>query len=181
MRIQYTIQNKTQVETVNFRLYFKVIFRQNEIQYFTIHIYIQCRERASVMWAERRIIQAKRNMIKKLVITENGLFSYIYNNVSYIEWIKVERYILYVFGIDINFTVYSHKRQRETCARDSARPVPERDLLVARASQKASFKDAVQSDLRMCTKEPVGNTANTSSSSTTSFLIHISCSVFNER
>jgi hypothetical protein len=29
------IQNKTQVETVNLRLYFKVIFRQNEIQYFT--------------------------------------------------------------------------------------------------------------------------------------------------
>ena len=71
------IQNKTQVETVNFRLYFKVIFRQNEIQYFTTHIiYIQRRE-TSVMWAERRIIQAKRNMIKKLVITENGLFSYI--------------------------------------------------------------------------------------------------------
>jgi hypothetical protein len=43
------------------------------------------------MWAERRIIQAKRNMIKKLVITENGLFSYIYNNVSYIKRIKVER------------------------------------------------------------------------------------------
>jgi hypothetical protein len=30
MRIQYMIQNKTQVETVNFRLYFKIIFRQNE-------------------------------------------------------------------------------------------------------------------------------------------------------
>jgi hypothetical protein len=29
------IQNKTQFDTVNFRLYFKVIFRQNEIQYFT--------------------------------------------------------------------------------------------------------------------------------------------------
>ena len=28
-------QNKTQVETVNFRLYFKVIIRRNEIQYFT--------------------------------------------------------------------------------------------------------------------------------------------------
>jgi hypothetical protein len=26
------IQNKTQVETVNFRLYFKVIFRQNEVE-----------------------------------------------------------------------------------------------------------------------------------------------------
>jgi hypothetical protein len=43
------------------------------------------------MWAEGRIIQAKRNMIKKLVKTENGLFSYIYNNVSYIKRIKVER------------------------------------------------------------------------------------------
>ena len=61
------IQNKTQVETVNFRLYFKVIFRQNEIQYFTTHIYTTQRERASVMWAEGRIIQMKRNMIKKLV------------------------------------------------------------------------------------------------------------------
>ena len=49
------------------------------------------RERASVMWAEGRIIQAKRNMIKKLVETENGLFSYIYNNVLYIKSIKVER------------------------------------------------------------------------------------------
>jgi hypothetical protein len=55
------------------------------------HIYIQRSERASVIWAERRIIQAKRNMIKKLVITENGFFSYIYNNVSYIKRIKVER------------------------------------------------------------------------------------------
>jgi hypothetical protein len=26
------IQNKTQVETVNFQLYFKVIFRQNEVE-----------------------------------------------------------------------------------------------------------------------------------------------------
>ena len=43
------------------------------------------------MWEEGRIIQAKRNMIKKLVKTENGLFSYIYNNVSYIKRIKVER------------------------------------------------------------------------------------------
>jgi hypothetical protein len=43
------------------------------------------------MWAEGRIIQAKRNMIKKLVETENGLFSYIYNNVLYIKSIKVER------------------------------------------------------------------------------------------
>ena len=36
------IQNKTQIETVNFRLYFKVIFRQNEIRihYITTHIYI---------------------------------------------------------------------------------------------------------------------------------------------
>jgi hypothetical protein len=32
------IQNKTQVETVNF------IFRQNEIQYFTTHIYTTQRE-----------------------------------------------------------------------------------------------------------------------------------------
>jgi hypothetical protein len=30
-------------------------------------------------------------MIKKLVKTENGLFSYIYNNVSYIKKIEVER------------------------------------------------------------------------------------------
>ena len=43
------------------------------------------------MWAERRIIQAKPIMIKKLVKTENGLFNYIYNNVSYIKRIKVER------------------------------------------------------------------------------------------
>ena len=33
--MQDMLQNKTQVETVNFRLYFKVIIRQNEIQYFT--------------------------------------------------------------------------------------------------------------------------------------------------
>jgi hypothetical protein len=38
------IQNKTQVETVNFRHYFKVIFRQNEIQYFTTYIYTTQRE-----------------------------------------------------------------------------------------------------------------------------------------
>ena len=38
------IQNKTQVETVNFRLYFKVIFRQNEIQYLATHIYTTHRE-----------------------------------------------------------------------------------------------------------------------------------------
>jgi hypothetical protein len=82
------IQNKTHVETVNVRLYFKVIFRQNEIQYFTLHT----TQRESICHVgERRIIQAKRNMIKKLVITENGLFSYIYNNVSYIKRIKVER------------------------------------------------------------------------------------------
>ena len=31
--MQDMLQNKTQVETVNFRLYFKVIIRQNEIQY----------------------------------------------------------------------------------------------------------------------------------------------------
>ena len=35
LRMQDMLQNKTQVETVNFRLYFKVIIRQNEIQYFT--------------------------------------------------------------------------------------------------------------------------------------------------
>jgi hypothetical protein len=40
------------------------------------------------MWAERRINQANRNMIKKLVKTENGLFSYIYNNVSYVKIIR---------------------------------------------------------------------------------------------
>ena len=45
LRIQYMIQNKSHVETVNFRLYFKVIFRQNEIQYFTTHIYTTRRER----------------------------------------------------------------------------------------------------------------------------------------
>ena len=80
------IQNKTQVETVNFRLYFKVIFRQKEIQYFTtyIYIYIQRREGVSLMCAERRIIQAKRNMIKKIVITENGLFSYIFTTMFHI-------------------------------------------------------------------------------------------------
>jgi hypothetical protein len=50
VRIQYMIQNKTQFETVNFRLYFKVIFRQNEIQYFTQHIilYTTQRERESI-------------------------------------------------------------------------------------------------------------------------------------
>jgi hypothetical protein len=42
------IQNKTQVEAVNFRLYFKVIFRHNEIQYFTTHIYIYNAERESI-------------------------------------------------------------------------------------------------------------------------------------
>ena len=45
LRIQYMIQNKTQVGTVNVRLYFKVIFRQNEIQYFTTYIYTTQRER----------------------------------------------------------------------------------------------------------------------------------------
>ena len=35
LRMQDMPQNKTQVETVNFRLYFKVIIRQNEIQNFT--------------------------------------------------------------------------------------------------------------------------------------------------
>ena len=35
LRMQDMLQNKMQVETVNFRLYFKVIIRQNEIQYFT--------------------------------------------------------------------------------------------------------------------------------------------------
>ena len=35
LRMQDMLQNNTQVETVNFRLYFKVIIRQNEIQYFT--------------------------------------------------------------------------------------------------------------------------------------------------
>jgi hypothetical protein len=35
LRIQYMIQSKTQVETVKFRIYFKVMFRQNEIEYFT--------------------------------------------------------------------------------------------------------------------------------------------------
>jgi hypothetical protein len=64
----------------------------DRMKYNTLqHIYIQRRERESVMWAKRRIIQAKRNMIKKLVKTENGLFSYIYNNVSYIKRTKVER------------------------------------------------------------------------------------------
>jgi hypothetical protein len=38
LRIEYIIQNKTQFETVNFRLYFKVVFRQNEIPYFTHYI-----------------------------------------------------------------------------------------------------------------------------------------------
>ena len=45
VRIQYIIQNKTQFETVNFRLYFKVIFRQNEIQYFTQHIILYTTQR----------------------------------------------------------------------------------------------------------------------------------------
>ena len=31
--MQDVLQNKTQVQTVNFRLYFKGIIRQNEIQY----------------------------------------------------------------------------------------------------------------------------------------------------
>ena len=39
LRIQYLIPNKMQVEAVNFLLYFKVIIRQNEIQYFTTHIW----------------------------------------------------------------------------------------------------------------------------------------------
>ena len=34
--MQDMLQNNTQVETVNFRLYFKVI-RQNEIQYFAFY------------------------------------------------------------------------------------------------------------------------------------------------
>ena len=36
---QDTVCEQTQVETVNFRFYFKVIFRQNEIQHFTTHVY----------------------------------------------------------------------------------------------------------------------------------------------
>jgi hypothetical protein len=34
------IQNKTQVETVNFRLYFKVIFKQNEHVKVTEHLWV---------------------------------------------------------------------------------------------------------------------------------------------
>ena len=37
--MQDMLQNKMQVQTVNFLLYFKVIIRQNEIQYFTTYIY----------------------------------------------------------------------------------------------------------------------------------------------
>ena len=37
--MQDMLQNKTQVETVNFRRYFEVIIRQNEIQYFTTWTY----------------------------------------------------------------------------------------------------------------------------------------------
>ena len=87
------IQNKTQVETVNFRLYFKVIFRQNEIQYFTTHIYVYNaeRERASVMWAEGRIIEAKhdKEISKKLKMDYLAIFTTMF----YISkgLIKVER------------------------------------------------------------------------------------------
>ena len=81
--MQYIIQNKTQVETVNLNDFISKS-SSDRMKYNTLqHIYIQRRERASVMWAERRIIQLKRNMIKKLVKIENGLFSYIYKNVSY--------------------------------------------------------------------------------------------------
>jgi hypothetical protein len=81
--MQYIIQNKTQVETVNLNDFISKS-SSDRMKYNTLqHIYIQCRKRASVMWAERRVIQAKRNMIKKLVKIENGLFSYIYKNVSY--------------------------------------------------------------------------------------------------
>ena len=86
--MQYMIQNKTQVETVNLNDFISKS-SSDRMKYNTLqHIYIQRRKRASVMWAERRIIQAKRNMIKKLVKTENGLFSYIYKNVSYIKMIN---------------------------------------------------------------------------------------------
>ena len=42
--IQNTNKTRQSVETVNFRLYFKVIIRQNETQYFT---YIICSEQES--------------------------------------------------------------------------------------------------------------------------------------
>ena len=53
--MQDMLQNKTQIETVNFRLYFKVIIRQNEIQYLQRR-YIQHREKAFDMSPEVRLI-----------------------------------------------------------------------------------------------------------------------------
>jgi hypothetical protein len=83
---------------INIKTYKFVVSVQNVIKPLYVSNFVRSvgedklrRERASVMWAEGRIIQAKRNMIKKLVETENGLFSYIYNNVLYIKSIKVER------------------------------------------------------------------------------------------
>ena len=52
--MQDMVQNKTQVETVNFRLYFKVTIRQNEIQLRLR--YIQRREKAFDMCPEVRKI-----------------------------------------------------------------------------------------------------------------------------
>ena len=46
------LQNQTQVETVNFRLYFKVIIRQNEIQYTLQLRCMQRREKAFEMCPE---------------------------------------------------------------------------------------------------------------------------------
>ena len=47
--------NKTKqaVENVNFRLYFKVIIRQNETQYFTCSIYTEQESENSVTGSER--------------------------------------------------------------------------------------------------------------------------------
>ena len=53
---QRIAQIRRKIETVNFRIYFEVIFRQNEIQYFAALIYLQCWERARIV----RMGEAKR-------------------------------------------------------------------------------------------------------------------------
>ena len=75
------LQNK--VETVNFRLYFKAIIRQNEIQYFTT---IQLSEKAFGIRAEVRLIKVKQFAI----FTALNCYAKYYVNLEY-EFTKLSQ------------------------------------------------------------------------------------------
>ena len=66
--------NKTRqaVETVNFRLYFKVIIRQNETQYFTYSIYTE-------QESENTASPEARDYLKLLSYIYTVELLYIYN------------------------------------------------------------------------------------------------------